>query len=350
MKIAIDALGASTGGMQLYARELVAAWTESHPEDALLLVGYDWLEELRAPNVLVAVLPGGLVPRALGQWVGSGLLARFWGADALLSVSPVVSPLFPPMARFCVVHDWRHLTRAEEFGSAQRLYRRGWGWSVAHAAVAFQVSNKTDRETRTHLPRATTMVVSEGRDHARRWAVDIPARPEPHILTFGHFVNKRAGLVIEAMASVVSRHPDLRLVVLGARGDEAERLRAVARRFGIEGAVNLPGYVEDLEHRSLTASAAAVVLASSDEGFGLPVCEANFLGVPCVVTSDSGLEEIHEGRVLVADPSAESLAVVIEAALVASRRTWREQQESWATHAEMVRSAIQTCVERGGAG
>jgi len=70
------------------------------------------------------------------------------------------------------------------------------------------------------------------------------------------------------------------------------------------------------------------------------VCEANYLGVPCVVASDSGLPEIHGTRVVVAEPEAQSVAQAIEESFAAPRTRYRREAESWATAARRVREEL----------
>jgi len=327
--------------MQLYAREMLASWVEQFPEDQLLVLGYEWTRELALPRVEVRVFQDRFFSRISGQWLWAGFEARRYRADALLSVSSVVSPLFASGRRFCVVHDYRHLIRPEEFGAFQRLYRRGWNWSIAHAATAFQISHKTAAETRRFVPNANVLVVENGRDHARRWDLaPLTDERRDYIVTFGHFINKRASLVVEAMAQLKARYPTLELVVLGARGREAERIARLAADVGVGPRVRVPGYVQDNEYQQLVAQAKSIILASSDEGFGLPVCEANYLGVPCVVASDSGLLEIHGNRVVVAEPTAQSMARAIEASFAAPRTQYRSEAESWAAAARRVREEL----------
>ena len=42
-------------------------------------------------------------------------------ADLLVSLSSIVSPLVRAQRRAVVIHDWRHKTRADEFGTGQRI-------------------------------------------------------------------------------------------------------------------------------------------------------------------------------------------------------------------------------------
>lgn len=339
MRILIDALGAppSSGGMRMYTDELLRAWIETYPDDELHVVGYDYLAPL-ADRATVHLRPEGTRSRILGQWWDAGRLARRHRVDALISLSSVVSPLMPRGRRVCTVHDWRHRRRPEEYSRAVLAYRRSWEWSVAHSGAVAVISEKTDAETRRFVPGARTALVPNGRDAARHWGTPAPAEiARPYVLTFGHFVNKRPGLVIDALAGAedLAGHD---LVVLGARGEVADGLRESPGGRALGERLHLPGFVEDDRYRSLVAHAACVVMASTDEGFGLPVAEANFFGIPCVVTDDGGLVEIHGDRVIGVEPTATGLAAGIGRALAADlARLTPGPDETWAATARRMR-------------
>lgn len=340
MKVVVDVLGApaQSGGMRLYAEEVVRSWVTVAPQDRLLVLGDAWVRDAFAhlPGVAVRCVPSrNPLARSLGQLLAAPFAYWTSGADAVLSLSPVVTPLVPRRARTCVVHDWRHVKNPHEFSRAQRAYRTLWRRSVRWAGHVATISVKTERETQELVPGARTSVVENGRDHARRWDVHVPGpRPdgERTVVTFGHHPNKRPELVIDAVAALTpARQRSTVLVVLGARGDHARALRARAARAGLLAELHLPGFVPAAEYERLVATAGVVVLASSDEGFGLPVTEAEYFGVPVVGTTDSGLAEVHAGSALrVVEPRSEDLARELEAALArppapappTTRRSW----------------------------
>lgn len=306
MKIVIDTLGcpATSGGMRAVASLVLSLWAEEHPQDDLVVLGNPWVqEEFGAhPRIAVHVRPEGGLPRVWGQWVGAGVLARRERATALLSLSPVVSPLFSSSHRFCVAHDWRHLHRPEEFSAGQRLYRRTWRYSAQNAGAVIAISAKSAAETHVFAPRAEVVLIEHGRDQVLRWPAGGPIRDDRPVLTFGHHTNKRPDLVVRAVVALAqeTRPP---LVVLGAAGSLAAALRDLATDLGVE--VELPGFVDEPTYRGLVRSAGVVVLASSDEGFGLPVTEAEQVGIPVVTTDDNGLADLHPDLIVrSADPSA----------------------------------------------
>jgi glycosyltransferase involved in cell wall biosynthesis len=106
----------------------------------------------------------------------------------------------------------------------------------------------------------------------------------------------------------------------------------------VDGRVLRTGYLNDVDLRSVVAGAAALVLPSRDEGFGLPVLEAMAAGCPVVTTDIPVIGELvrhGENGWLVryndASALAEGICAVLEnpalrARLVAGGlRTIREQ-------------------------
>lgn len=351
MKIVIDVLGApaDSGGMRLYAEEIVRSWKDVTNDDELVVVGGSWIraafEDLGF--VQTHVLPSRHVAgRALAQLFGVAWVYWAGRANAVQSVSPIVTPLVPRTARGCVVHDWRHLKRPAEFGAMQRWYRRLWRRSIRTAGWVAVISRKTLSETRTLEPTARVSLVENGRDHPRRWsaASDASAPSNPRIVTFGHHPNKRPELVIEAAARLRGAS-ECRVVVLGARGEYADRLRTHADGLGLGARVDLPGFVEAGEYQRIIAGASVVVLASTDEGFGLPVPEAQYFGIPVIGTTDSGLGEIHEGLVVV-EPTVEALASAIQHCLdePSADRSATPPERSWSDVASDLRSMMVSAV------
>ncbi|TFB96810.1 glycosyltransferase [Cryobacterium adonitolivorans] len=340
MKILIDALGApaSSGGMRLYVDAVVRGWEEAFPDDQLTLLGGRWVDDIFGdhPRLKVVVWPNDFVgARMIGQIAVSALVMFATRSEAVISLSSLVTPFVSKRRRVCVVHDWRHVKNPLEFGAAQLAYRRLWNLSVRHAGTVVGISAKTHAETQEIVPGSHGVVVENGRDYVRFWEkVEGSTAPEEKriITTFGHFANKRPELVLDALALLADEVGSLQLVVFGATGEYRESLRQRATDLGILDSCLFPGFVEQAEYERFIQRSSVIVLASSDEGFGLPVAEANFLGIPAVVTTDSGLAEIHHQGLVEATPDAASLAEALTYALsghvpradVSAVQTWAD--------------------------
>jgi glycosyltransferase involved in cell wall biosynthesis len=90
----------------------------------------------------------------------------------------------------------------------------------------------------------------------------------------------------------------MQLVVAGP-----EKEPALARELAARGA-QLRGYVEKPQLADLYRGAAALLLPSRYEGFGLPVLEAMACGTPVVATNDPALREVGGDAAVYADPGS----------------------------------------------
>ncbi|MBO0980998.1 glycosyltransferase [Microbacterium sp. SD291] len=346
MRIVFDALGSTelSGGMRLHSTEVIRGWLKSWPDDEVIVIGPEWAKTEFGDRADVRVWPNeDPIRRSFGQLVYSAVVASRERADALVSLSPIVSPLRRRLTA-CFQHDWRHKLNPHEFPIHQRAYR--WLWEVSAKRADFNacISGKAQSETTRFVPSAHTVVIENGRDHARDWPAFERPNGTPNVVTFGHHNNKRPDLVIGALATLRRRGADApTATVLGARGEYAETLRALATELGVADLVAFPGFVDDTTYQQIVSTASIVVMPSSDEGFGLPVAEALYLGIPAIVTSDSGMPEIFGDDVVSVAPTgdalAEAIAGVLDGALGAADVTGSELM-TWADTASQLRSNL----------
>lgn len=169
----------------------------------------------------------------------------------------------------------------------------------------------------------------------------------PFVVAIGT-LERRKGLpcLVEAFGLLGDEHPDLRLVLAGAPGDDVGPVHDAIGRLpaDVRGRVVVPGPVSAGERAWLLANAAVLAYPSLDEGFGFPVLEAQAAGVPVVATRAGSIPEVAgDGAELVevGDPAALAAALARavaddahRAALVAAgtanlaRFDWRRTAEA----------------------
>jgi glycosyltransferase involved in cell wall biosynthesis len=141
------------------------------------------------------------------------------------------------------------------------------------------------------------------------------ARPPlegPPVVGFaGRLVWKKGvDVLIGAMARVVERRPDVRLVIAGD-GPERSRLEARAAELGIGGSVDFLGHLArpDME-ANLDRAWVRVVPSRWEEPFGLTAAEAMMAGTAVVATGSGGLaEQVLDGETGLLFPSQDDAAL-----------------------------------------
>jgi glycosyltransferase involved in cell wall biosynthesis len=107
--------------------------------------------------------------------------------------------------------------------------------------------------------------------------------------------------VVQQLPRILERHPRVHLVLAGACTDEAygKVLKKEIRNLGLEPCVTLTGGLvpESPELIGLFQRAAAVIVPSLTETFGLVILEAWAAGAPVISSRNSGsLDIIREGE------------------------------------------------------
>lgn len=285
---------------------------------------HDWRLYIPTP------LAGDLWPTSSGVEVESCVLPgrRLWTHRALarevtgrrpdvLFVPAHVIPYVRPRRRLppCVVtiHDLGYLEYPDHHTWSQRRYL-AWStaWSVATATRAICVSQATADDLVAHLdtPPDKLDVIHEAPVQAsaqslpQETATTAPgAMPRPYALFLGTIQpRKNLRRVMDAFAQIHAR-VGWDLVLAGAPGWYSDELMAHARDLGLGDRLRFTGFVPDDAVESLMKHALFFCFPSLHEGFGLPVLEAQGLGVPVMTSNNSSLPEIAGDAALLVDPT-----------------------------------------------
>ena len=270
---------------------------------------------------------GYLVTRKAGRYlvfprsVASALARRSGPRDALVEIwngMPFFSPLWDLGPRIVLVHHqhadmWRLAlppTLARVGDTIERVvappfYRRS-------RIVTLSPSSRDELVGGMGLrPDRVTVVPPGVADHFSPG----PGRsPTPLVLGVGRLVPvKRFDLLIDAMAAVRARRPDVRLVLVGD-GHEREVLEERIRRLGAEDWVELLGRVDDRTLVDLYRQAWLVASTSLREGWGMTITEAAACATPSVASRIAGhTDALTDGVTgVLADPGEELIAAVAQ--------------------------------------
>jgi glycosyltransferase involved in cell wall biosynthesis len=109
--------------------------------------------------------------------------------------------------------------------------------------------------------------------------------------------------LIEAMPAVLAAVPAAQLVLAGNVTAHEPELVARVTSLKLEESVRLLGFASDEELEGLYGAATCFVLASFEEGFGLPILEAMGRGLPVACSNVSALPEVAGGAARLFDPA-----------------------------------------------
>ena len=134
--------------------------------------------------------------------------------------------------------------------------------------------------------------------------------PRRFILSVGTIeARKNIALAVNALPLLPA---DVHLVAVGRSTKYAERVLADARRNGLADRVHFLHGVSDADLQTIYQQAEVFVYPSRYEGFGIPIIEAIFSGLPVVAATGSCLEEAGgPDSLYVAPDDAPSLAAAV---------------------------------------
>lgn len=294
----------SPDGIGRYTTGLVRALDRLHPVELLVS---DPRQADGLPDRPVHRLPD---PRAVGEPLVARRVNRLLDDRDTVVFSPMqtMGTVGRRYAVVLTVHDliyYRHRTPPPWLAAPIRALWRGYHLSwwpqrlllAGSDAVACVSRATADLVGRHRLTRRPVVVVPDATDFHLPQGTPPRRRPEGNRLVYaGSFMPYKNVATLAAAAAALPGH-ELHLVspVRPETRAELERLAAPARPVFHDG-------VDDDAYRALLDGATALVSASRDEGFGLPVLEAMARGTPVVLSDIPAFREVAGDAGLFAPP------------------------------------------------
>lgn len=305
--VAIDARAAvrrEVGGVERVAREMAARLPALAPE-----------------RYRVVAPPALLAHRAGHAW--EQLVLPLKRAEVVYCPA-MLGPLASRRNVVCI-YDAASVRHPEWYSRAFAAYQRRVLPALARRARLVVVASEFARGEAVEVlgadPERTRVVPLGVADVFRPDAEAQSARSafglgRPYVLTVGSRIARKNAAVLEHAARVLDTR-GLDLVSAGSGRGYMQAGASPLRELGYVDQDLLPG---------LYAGAAAFVLPSLYEGFGLPVLEAMASGVPVVASDRASLPEVCGDAALLVDPEdQDALADAITAAAGEERERLRER-------------------------
>ncbi|HJO03957.1 MAG TPA: glycosyltransferase family 1 protein [Acidobacteriota bacterium] len=320
MRVAIDARKINDYGIGSYLRGLIGASAQIRPDWRFVLIGEPSDAHELDQHTNISWIVNSSRKYGLGELISLPRAVRSTRADVFHSPHYVVPPRLPCPA-VVTVHDCIHLRFREHLPrplgflprSLSYVYARAMmGHAVAHASRVIAVSESTGQDliARLGVPSDRLRVVLNGANEF--WHRPTPAPraeviarqldlPQQYLLWVGNpKPHKNLERLVCAFERLAPARPDLHLLLAGAQPGQVEGL--TRPRINPERCHAL-GEISNEALRLLYERAAALVIPSLWEGFGLPALEAMAAGAPVVAAAVGGVQEVVGDAGVLVDPS-----------------------------------------------
>ena len=337
MRIGIDATcWSNRRGYGRFVRALLTATLEIDRANQYIFFLDDDSAEFPPPAGIEVVRVKAAVPTVQAAAAnGSRSLGDMWAMSRAISARPLdvfffpsvysYVPVFSGVPKLVAIHDViPELFPELVFPSlkSKLFWRAKVKLACAQATRVVTVSEYSRRRLAEvlKLDAAEVRVVPEAGapafrrldtvdDAAIAARLKIPAGSRMLVYVGGFSPHKNLPMLVDVFGALAAepRFGDARLVLVGDfEGDVFHsgyaQLKEQVARLGLAARVLFPGYMGDEHLVPLLNRAAALVLPSFCEGFGLPAMEAAACGTPAVITTRSPLPELLGEGAIALDP------------------------------------------------
>lgn len=326
MRIAIDAryLSNEFTGIGYYSEHLAKHLIPSDPDNQYSVFVHESFErDLDLPDN-AEVIPYHARPMSLNTLYEFGRAVNETGADLLHSFFPV-TPQFLRIPSIVTVHDLQALRVPAFTGGrvypVRKAYDLFYRWvypsAIRRANYLISVSHATKLDVGRLNPQALakTIVIYSGVDKSvgdRVGRADLQASREKYnlppkfVLYLGSTrPNKNLPTMIRAFHRMQERFEETRdcYFVLVVNPDRFfEESHRLITKLRLQKRMRVYNQISELEKRCFYRMASGLFFVTKNEGFGIPLLEAQCAGLPVLAADHASLPEIANGTALLADP------------------------------------------------
>ena len=311
IKIALDCrdVNVATTGTHTYLTELIAAFAKQHTDGVTFIFIKHFMGIMPGNNAF-----SNLIRHFQFFWwkqITLPILTFFKGADILICTD-YVAPIFTPGFKTMVVfHDaffwelpqyynaaWLRLFKAVALAAAKKVICVVAPSHFAKKQIALHTSIRPEKIKVVYEAPKTFVPLHTKQSLTNR----------PYFLHVGTLAkHKNLPKLIEAFAVVAANNPSIALVMVGGaptsvHNNDLPAIEVAIQKHQLQNQIILTGYVSSSEVANWYTNALGYVFPSVNEGFGLPILEAMYHGIPIVASNNTCLPEIGQAGALYFDP------------------------------------------------
>ncbi len=314
MRIGLDAKRAfaSNSGLGNYSRTLISNFAHLFTHDDFYLYSpshgsTDWLPE-NNPKIHLRYPESFVAKKFPSFWRTFGIKSQL--KRDKIQVYHGLSAEIPAglwrfnMASVVTVHDLIFMSHPEFYKIHDRfIYQEKTRFACRNADIIVAASAKTGRDIMEYfgISQRRIRVVYQGvgpeflKTHspeqieAVRMKYKIPKKF--FLFVGGLHPRKNLRTVIEGFKLAGPENlPDL--VFAGEMTAHGEDLKSMVEYFGFQNRIHFPGFIDPLDLPALYKGSLALLYPSVAEGFGIPLAEALYCGIPAICSNETVFREI----------------------------------------------------------
>jgi glycosyltransferase involved in cell wall biosynthesis len=228
----------------------------------------------------------------------------------ILFCPAILNPLISFCKKVTAIHDCMYLY--DRRFAFKNLYMKFVTWLATKSSQVITISNFSKKEILSFfkVPDQKIKVIYHGvqkilslsKEESEKILRKLNVR-KPYFFYIGLIMpHKNILNLLNAFKILNKKYPDYRLILAGYLRPELLNLEDAIKKLNLQGKVQYVGPVEEKEKVVLYKNSLALVFPSFHEGFGLPVLEAQSLGVPVLTSNVTALPEAAGEGALYVDP------------------------------------------------
>ncbi|MED3793803.1 glycosyltransferase family 1 protein [Niallia alba] len=328
MKIVIHAVYASElpRGVGRYCLNLVKYLSNKYENVNFILLIGDWMngynfESIIGENVQIVKLkiPKNILLRNIWNLLILPLHIKYRYKPDLIHFTDSSPLLFKSCPTISTIHDVGEFIAPEKYGEFRSWIRRIiTRTQVIRSDKIVTVSN-TSKDSVVSLKLCESEKISVVYNGVDMEEVSYPEdEVNKYLLCVGPVETaKNIQTAIKAFGQISEKYLDVKLIIVGSRGEGYEEIAQLPKDLGISERVIFKGRVTNEELSSLYRNSILTIFLSEYEGFGYPVIEAMRMSSPVICSNQSCLPEISGGHSFLVNPRnineiANTLSYVID--------------------------------------
>lgn len=374
MKIAFDAKRAfhNNTGLGHYSRTLIRSLADHFPEHAYYLLNPrpsrrfalkgEQLFEVRPDTFIDRVFPSYWRSFNVTKQLRRLKIELYHGLSHEIPVG-MPDTAIPTVV---TIHDLIHERYPGQYSPVDvRIYQKKFRYACAHSDRIIAVSEQTKKDIIDFYNVAENKIrvtyqscdPAFGKKQSKEELQRVRQRyglPDTYFLYVGSLIERKNLLGLCKAMHMLGKQLNVPLVVIGNGDAYKKKVKAYVKEKGLEQQVlflsERPAAMESEEFQTASVfpaiyqMASALIYPSSFEGFGIPVLEALWSGIPVITSNNSSLQEVGGRGALYVD--AHNTAQMAEAmkSILADPRLSASLVHEGKLHAQQF--SVKACAER----